>query len=83
MKVLKLGDKSELQLLATATAIATWDPSHVCSPQHISLQHWILYSLSKARVQTRILMDTSWVLNLLSHNENSLFYLFLIGSLFI
>ena len=33
--------------------------------------HWILNPLSKARVQTHILMDASQVLNLLSHSRNS------------
>ena len=36
-----------------------------------SQQHWILDPLSEARDQTRILMDTSRVLNSLSHNGNS------------
>ena len=30
-EVPRLGVKSELQLLAYATATATWDPSHVCN----------------------------------------------------
>ena len=55
----------------TATATATPDPSHnldlCCSLQ----QPWILNPLSEARYWTHILMDTSWVLNLLSHNRNS------------
>ena len=34
-------------------------------------QHWILNPLSKARDQTCILLDTSWILNLLSHKGNS------------
>ena len=39
---------------------------------HCSLwQCWILNPMSEARDGTRILMDTSWVLNLLSHNESS------------
>ena len=69
MEVLRLGVKSELQLPATAT----WDPSHICS-LHCSLrQCWILNLLSKAWDQTCILMDTSQVLNPLSHNGNSSF----------
>ena len=77
MKVLKLGVKSELQLLAyaTTTAIATPDPSCICDLHHSSLQHQILNPLSKARDQICILKDTSWVLNLLSHNGMPSFFL--------
>ena len=45
--------------LATATAVQ--DLSHICNPHHRSQQCWILNSLSEARDQTRILMDTSKV----------------------
>ena len=41
------------------------------SLHHSSWQHWILKLLSEARDRTHILMDTSGVLNLLSHNGNS------------
>ena len=34
-------------------------------------QHWVLNPMSEARAQTHILMDTSRVLNQLSHNGNS------------
>ena len=61
MEVPRLGVESELWLLACATATATWDPSHFCNLHHSSQQHWILNQLSKARDQTRILMDTSWI----------------------
>ena len=40
-------------------------------PPLCNLQHQIVNLLSKARDGTRILMDTSWVLNPLSHNGNS------------
>ena len=53
---------------------------------HQSLQQYqILNPLSKARAQTHILMDTSQVLNLLSHNGNSLcvFFIFVLFYLFI
>ena len=76
MRVPRLGVESELQLLAYITATATWDPSHICDLHHSFWQCWTLNSLSKARDQTHILMDTSRVLNPLSHNGNSfiLFY---------
>ena len=63
MKVLRLGIESELQLLAYTTATGTQDPSHVCNPHH--------NPLGRARDQTHVLMDTSWVPNTLSHNRNS------------
>ena len=43
--------------------------SHVCDLHHSnagSLTHWV-----RPRIKTRILMDTSQVLNLMSHNGNS------------
>ena len=48
---------------AYATAIATQDLSCICNLCHILWQCRILNPLSKARDQTRIFMDTSWVLN--------------------
>ena len=42
MEVPRLGVKSELQLLAYATATATPDPSLVCDLHHSSRQCWIL-----------------------------------------
>ena len=68
-EVSRLGVKSKLQLLAYATATARPDPGCICNPCHRSC--WILNPLSKARVRTCILMDTSRVLNLLSHSRNS------------
>ena len=47
-------------------------PGCVCDLHHSLQQCWILNPLCEARDQTRILMDTSWVWNLLSHNGNSL-----------
>ena len=67
----RLGAESELQLLACTTATATWDLSCVCDLYHSSWQHQILNTLSQARDQTHILMDTTQVCNLLSHNGNS------------
>ena len=59
----RLGIELELQLLAyaTATATAALDPSHVCDLHHSSRQCWIPNSLSKARDQTLVLMDTSQI----------------------
>ena len=75
MKILRLGVKSKLQLLACTTTTATLDPSHVCDLHHSSQPHWILNPPSGAGEQTHILMDTSWVLNLLSYNGvHSLLY---------
>ena len=72
MEVPRLGAKSELQLPAYTTATTPPDPSHVCDLHHNSWQRQILNLLSEARDRTRILMDTSWIRNPLSHNANSL-----------
>ena len=53
-----------------ATATATQDLSHVFDLCCSFLQCQILNPLSKTRDWTRILMDTSWVLNPLSYNRN-------------
>ena len=71
IEVPRLGVKSELQVLATATATATQDPSLICNLHHSSWHCQILNLLSEARDGTHILMDTSQVNNLLSHNRNS------------
>ena len=67
----RLGVELDLQLPAYTTAEATWDLSHVCSLHHSSWKCWILNLLSEVRDQTHVLMDTSWILNPLSHNRNS------------
>ena len=61
MEVSRLGAESELQLPAYATAAATWGLSHVCNLYHSSQQLGITDPLSKARDQTRILLDTSQI----------------------
>ena len=74
MGVSRLGVKFGLHLQAYTTATAMLDLSHICD-LHSSWKCWILNPLSEARDQTFILMDTSQVLNALSHNgdSNSLF----------
>jgi len=49
MEVPRLGVKTELQLLACGTGIATPDLSHICDLHHSSQQHLTLNPLSKAR----------------------------------
>ena len=71
MEVPRLGVKSELQLPAYATATTTRDPSHICDLCHSLLQHWILNLLGEVRDPTHSIMETSQVLNPLSHNGNS------------
>ena len=71
MEVPRLTVKSELQLPAYATATAMWDPSRICDLCCSSWQCQIVNPWSEARDQTYNLMDTSQVLNLLSHSRNS------------
>ena len=70
-EVPRLGIQSELQLPAYITAIATAMPDLSCSSG-------IHNPLSEARDLTHILMDTSRVLNPLSHNGNSFKYFLII-----
>ena len=58
-EVPRLGVKSELQLLAyaTATTTATQDPSCICDFTAVK-QRQILNPLREARDQTHILLDT-------------------------
>ena len=67
----RLGVKAEVQLLTYTTA--TQDLGNICDVHLSSWQPWILNPLSEAGDRTPILMDPSWVLNLLSYNSNSLF----------
>ena len=67
MEVPRLGVKAELQLSAYTTATETQDPNCFCA-QYCK----ILNPLIETRDQTHICTDTSWFLNLLSHNGNSL-----------
>ena len=61
MEVPRLGVELELQLPAYTTATATRILSRVCDLHHSSQQHWIPDPLIKARDQTHILVDTSWI----------------------
>ena len=76
MEVPRQGVKLELHLPGYTTARATPDPSRICDLHHDLQQCLIINPLSRARDGTHILMDTSWVLNLLSHNGNSIWLLF-------
>ena len=58
MEVPSLWVKSELQLLAYATATAMWDLRRVCDLHHSSQQCWILNPLSETWDRTYILVDT-------------------------
>ena len=58
MEVPRRGIQFEMQLLAFGTAIATRDLSHICNLRCSSWQHWILNSLSKARIEPPF----SWIL---------------------
>ena len=73
MDVPGLGFELELQLLTYVTATAVPDLSHVCNLHHSLQQRWILKPLSEARDRIPVLMDTSWILNSLSHSRNSYF----------
>ena len=72
MKAPRLGVELELQLLAYTTATAMPGMSCVCNPHHSSQQCQIPKPMSKSKDWTHDLMNTSWVLNPLSHNRNSM-----------
>ena len=61
MEVPRLRIKSELQLLASATATAMLDLSHVCDLHHSSKQCGIPNPLIEGRDPTQVLMVTSQV----------------------
>ena len=62
MEVPRLGVGSKLHLLAYAIATAMPDPSLICDLHHSSGQHQILNPPNRARDQTHIVIDTSWVM---------------------
>ena len=66
------GAEWELQLLIYTTVTATPDLSCICNLRHSLWQRQILNPLNEARDGTRIVMETSWALNLLSYNGNSI-----------
>ena len=70
-EVPRLGVASELQPYATATATAIQDPSSIRDLHCSFQQSWILNTQTEARGWLCVFMDTSQVLNLLSHNRNS------------
>ena len=65
----RMGAAAEAYTAATAAT----DPSPSHNLHHSPRPRQILNSLREAKDQTRILKDTSWVLNLLSHNRSSTF----------
>ena len=83
MEVPRLGVELKLQLPAYTTATTTRDPSFVCDLHHSSWQRQILNPLSEARDRTCILMDSSRVLLLLSHDRNSPELTFLKSGVFV
>ena len=76
MEVIRLEVESELQPLAYATATSMQDPSCICDLHHSSLKQQILNPLREARDRTCVLVDTTQIHFLLSHDENSPFTLF-------
>ena len=60
MEVLRLGVELELQLPAYTTATTTPNLSCVCNLHCSSLHFQILNPLSRAKVWTHVLMDSSW-----------------------
>ena len=80
MEVPRLGVELELLLLlAYTTAMATRNPHCFCDLHDSSKQCLILNPMGEAKGWNNILMDISQILNLLSHNENSI-YLYLKSS---
>ena len=69
MEVPRLGDESELQLPAYATATAMPDPSFLCNLHHSPWQGGILNPLSKARDGTRIWLLVGFLA--MNHSGNS------------
>ena len=77
MKVPKEAAKSELQLPGYTTGTEKQDLSCICNLPHNLWQRQILNPPSEARDQTHILLDTSQILNPLSHHNRNSWKLFL------
>ena len=83
MEVPRLKVESELQLPAYTTATATRDLSLICNKRHSSQQSWSLNPLSRARVQTLILVllvgfvttepQRELLISIFSHSDNNTF----------
>ena len=80
MEVPSLGLKLELQLLAYSTATALLDANCIFDLHHSSWNTGSFNPLRKARDQTHILLDTSQILNLMSHNGNSQLYFYTLAT---
>ena len=61
MEIPRRGLELELQLPASTTAAAAWDPSHISDLHHSPWQCRSLNPLSEARDHTRNLVDASWM----------------------
>ena len=61
MEIPRLGEESELQLQAYATATAMPDPRSICDLNHSPRQCRILNPRSEARDWTCVLTDTIWI----------------------
>ena len=59
IEVPRLGVESELQLQASATAMATLDPSCICDLDPSSQQRQILNALSEGSDRRRVLTETT------------------------
>ena len=76
MEIPGLGFEPEMQLPAYITDTAMDDLSCICDIHHSSRQHWILKPQNKGRDWTHILIDNSWVCNLLSHMRTPSWFYF-------
>ena len=76
MKFPRLGVELKLQPLATATATARPDVSHICNLHHSSQQCWILNPLTKARNRTRNLIVTRLIHFCCATRETPLYYVY-------
>ena len=77
MEVPRLGDESELQLLAYATATTTQNPSCVWNLHHCSWPHWIPNTAREAKDWTCILMAPSGLLTTEPWRELSMLLFFI------